>query len=97
MDHANRDEIPAASDAIDVCASKNQSALIGGDEDFVSICRVEGPRIGPQQMSDIRCLRNKLRAPSEKRKPLFALVNDELRAISTWQEKQDFKARSEAT
>ena len=30
MDHANGDEIPALGDAIDVCASKHQSALIGG-------------------------------------------------------------------
>ena len=52
MDHANGDEIPALSNAIDVCASKHQSALIGGDGDFVSICRAEGPRIGPQQMSE---------------------------------------------
>ena len=56
MDHANGDEIPAPSDAIDVCASKHQSALIGGDGDFVSIHRAEGLRIGPQQMSESHCL-----------------------------------------
>ena len=28
-------EIPAPSDAIDVCVSKHQSALIGGDGDFM--------------------------------------------------------------
>ena len=56
MDRANGDEIPALSDAIDVCASKHQSALIGVDGDFVSICRAEGPRIGPQLMSESHCL-----------------------------------------
>ena len=56
MDHANGDEIPALSNAIDVCASKHQSALIGGDGDFVSICRAKGPRIGPQQMNESHCL-----------------------------------------
>ena len=43
MDCANGDEILAPSDAIDV--SKHQSALIGGDGDFVSICRAEGLRM----------------------------------------------------
>ena len=56
MDCANGDEILAPSDAIDVCASKHQSALIGGDGDFFSIRRAKGPRIGLQQMSESHCL-----------------------------------------
>ena len=36
--------IPALSDAIDVCVSKHQSALIGGDGDSQLHCRAEGPR-----------------------------------------------------
>ena len=95
MDRANGDEIPAPSDAIDVCASKHQSALIGGDGDFVSIRRAEDPRIGPQQMSESRCLRKQ--TTSEKRKPLFALANDKLRTICAWREERDFEARSEVT
>ena len=35
-DLANGAGIPAPSDAIDVCVSKHQSALIGGDGDFSS-------------------------------------------------------------
>ena len=37
-------EIPAPSDAIDVCISKHQSALIGGDGDSQLHRRAEGPR-----------------------------------------------------
>ena len=50
MDRANGDEILAPSDAIDVCVSKHQSALIGGDGDFISIHRTKGPRMttGPK-------------------------------------------------
>ena len=36
--------IPALSDAIDVCISKHQSALIGGDTDSQLHCRATGPR-----------------------------------------------------
>ena len=36
--------IPAPSDAIDVCVSKHQSALIGGDGDSQLHCRAEGLR-----------------------------------------------------
>ena len=36
--------IPAPSDAIDVCVSKHQSALIGGDGDSQFHCRAAGPR-----------------------------------------------------
>ena len=36
--------IPAPSDAIDVCVSKHQSALIGGDGDSQLHRRAEGPR-----------------------------------------------------
>ena len=68
MDRANGDEIPAPSNAIDVCASKHQSALIGGDGDFVSIRRAKGPRIGPQQMSESRCLRKQTTSSERKAK-----------------------------
>ena len=36
--------ISAPSDAIDVCVSKHQSALIGGDGDSQLHCRAEGRR-----------------------------------------------------
>ena len=36
--------IPAPSDAIGVCVSKHQSALIGGDGDSQLNRRAEGPR-----------------------------------------------------
>ena len=36
--------IPAPSDAIDVCISKHQSALIGGDGDSQLHCRAASPR-----------------------------------------------------
>ena len=36
--------IMAPSDAIDVCVSKHQSALIGGDRDSQLHRRAEGPR-----------------------------------------------------
>ena len=36
--------IPALSDAIDVCVSKHQSALIGGDGDSQLHRRAAGPR-----------------------------------------------------
>ena len=36
--------IPAPSDAIDVCVSKHQSALIGGDGDSQLHCRAAGQR-----------------------------------------------------
>ena len=36
--------IPAPSDAIDVCVSKHQSALIGGDGDSQLHRRAAGPR-----------------------------------------------------
>ena len=36
--------IPALSDAIDVCVSKHQSALIGGDGDSQLHSRAKGPR-----------------------------------------------------
>ena len=35
---------PALSDAIDVCISKHQSVLIGGDGDSQLHCRATGPR-----------------------------------------------------
>ena len=45
-DLANGAGIPAPSDAIDVCVSKHQSALIGGDEDSSSTAgpKARGPR-----------------------------------------------------
>ena len=49
--------IPAPSDAIDVCVSKHQSALIGGDGDSQLHRRAEGR--GPGHRAD-------------ERKPLFA-------------------------
>ena len=67
MDCTNGEEIPAPSDTIDVCASKHQSALIGGDGDFVFICRAKGPRIGPQQMSESRCCLQKQTTSSERK------------------------------
>ena len=70
MDCTNGDEIPAPSDAIDVCASKHQSALIGGDGDFVSIRRAEGPRIGPQQMSESHCLCKQTTSSKQKVKAI---------------------------
>ena len=36
--------IPAPSDTIDVCVSKHQSALIGGDGDSKLHCRAAGSR-----------------------------------------------------
>ena len=49
--------IPAPSDAIDVCISKHQSALIGGDGDSQLHLRAEGPRTwATEQMSESRCL-----------------------------------------
>ena len=41
MDHANGAGIPVPSDGIDVCVSKHQSALIGGDGDS---CSTVGPK-----------------------------------------------------
>ena len=45
-DLANGAGIPAPSDAIDVCVSKHQSALIGGDGDSSSTAglKARGPR-----------------------------------------------------
>ena len=45
-DHANGAGIPSPSDAIDVCVSKHQSALIGGDGDSSSTTgpKAQGPR-----------------------------------------------------
>ena len=45
-DIANGAGIPAPSDAIDVCVSKHQSALIGGDGDSSSTAglKARGPR-----------------------------------------------------
>ena len=45
-DLANGAGIPALSDAIDVCVSKHQSSLIGGDGDSSSTAgpKVRGPR-----------------------------------------------------
>ena len=45
-DLANGAGIPAPSDAIDVCVSKHQSALIGGDGDSSSTAgpKTQGPR-----------------------------------------------------
>ena len=45
-DLANGAGIPAPSDAIDVCVSKHQSALIGGDGDSRSTAgpKARGPR-----------------------------------------------------
>ena len=80
MDCANGDEIPAPSNAINVCTSKHQSTLIGGDGDFVSNRRAEGPRIGPQQMSESRCLRKQ--TTSSKRKAKAVVRLSERRALS---------------
>ena len=46
MVHAIGAGIPAPSDAIDVCISKHQSALIGGDGDSSSTAgpKARGPR-----------------------------------------------------
>ena len=66
MDCTNGDEIQALSDTIDVCASKHQSVLIGGDGDFVSICRAKGPKIGPQQMSESHCLHKQTTSSEQK-------------------------------
>ena len=44
MDLARGAGIPAPSDAIDVCISKHQSALIGGDGDSQLHNRAAGPR-----------------------------------------------------
>ena len=44
MVHAIGAGIPAPSDAIDVCVSKHQSALIGGDGGFQLHCRAQGLR-----------------------------------------------------
>ena len=50
--------IPAPSDAIDVCLSKHQSALIRGDGDSQLHCRAEGPRTkATEQMSESCCFR----------------------------------------
>ena len=52
-DLANGAGIPAQSDAIDVCVSKHQSALIEGDGDSSSTA---GPK-ATEQMSESRCFR----------------------------------------
>ena len=46
MVHAIGARIPALSNAIDVCVSKHQSALIGGDGDSSSTAgpKAQGPR-----------------------------------------------------
>ena len=49
--------IPAPSDATDVCVSKHQSALIGGDGDPQLHRRAEGRGLGHR---------------ADERKPLFA-------------------------
>ena len=56
-DLANGDGIPAPSNAIDVCVSKHQSALIGGDGDSSSTTGTKAQRLGHQ---------------ADERKPLFA-------------------------
>ena len=43
-DLATGEGILTPSNAIDVCISKHQSALIGGDGDSQLHCRAEGPR-----------------------------------------------------
>ena len=65
VDHANGVEILAPSDAIDVCASKHQPALIGGGWRFR--LHLQGQR--PED-----------RSAADKRKPLFALANYERKA-----------------
>ena len=79
--------IPAPSDAIDVCISKHQSALIGGDGDPTPL---QGPR--PEDY----------RPPSRRAKAVvscFSKKNDELRvkseAICSWWEEQGAKRRSD--
>ena len=61
-------EILAPSDAIDVCVSKHQSALIGGDGDSLVHRRAKRPE--------------DLGHRADERKPLFASANDELLVIS---------------
>ena len=56
-DLANGAGIPAPSDAIDVCVSKHQSALIGGDGDSSSTTGRRPEDLGHQ---------------ADERKPLFA-------------------------
>ena len=45
-DLANGAGIPAPSDAIDVCVSKHQSALIGGDRDSSSTAGLKAEDLG---------------------------------------------------
>ena len=45
-DLANGAGIPAPSDAIDVCVSKHQSALIGGDGDSSATARTKAEDLG---------------------------------------------------
>ena len=56
-DLANGAGIPAPSDAIDVCISKHQSALIGGDGDSSSTAGPKAEDLGHR---------------TDERKPLFA-------------------------
>ena len=46
LDLANGAGIPAPSDAIDVCVSKHQSALIGGDGDSSSTAGLKARGLG---------------------------------------------------
>ena len=61
--------IPAPSNAIEVCISKHQSALIGGDGDSQLHCRATGSRTQTaEQMSESRrffCKQEKRRAPRD--------------------------------
>ena len=67
--------IPTPSDAIDVCVSKHQSALIRGDGDSQLHPRATGPRTeATEQMSKschFLCKQEKRRAPSDKRSDLL--------------------------
>ena len=63
MAHAIGAGILAPSEAIDVCFSKHQSALLGGGGDSSSTA-------GPQARG--------YRPGADERKPLFALANYEL-------------------
>ena len=62
-DLANGAGILAPSDAIDVCVSKHQSALIGGDGDSSSTAGPKAEDLGHR---------------ADERKPLFAQANNEL-------------------
>ena len=91
-DLANGDGIPAPSDTIDVCVSRHQSALIGGDGDSSSTTgpKARGPRPPSRSAKAVVCV-SKRRALSDKRSVLLTAGG-----VRFWSKERSDVARNQA-